>query len=157
MIIKTKKHKLETKTYILLALLNVNKELWWVWLIPVALASLTFFYATVWFIVIAMILSILYIAFWVAQFVAVTQLEQNKVMFEKMTYEIDSRQLLMKINTKQGMPLTWDMVKKVIVGKNRYVLVMSKAQLIELPKRIFNSENELKFFESILKRKGLLR
>jgi hypothetical protein len=87
----------------------------------------------------------------------VTQLEQNKVMFEKMNYEIDSRQLLMKINTKQGMPLTWDMVKKVSVGKNRYVLVISKAQLIELPKRIFNSDNEIKFFESILKRKGLVK
>jgi hypothetical protein len=157
MIIKTKKHKLETKTYIQLALLNVNKELWWVWLIPLVLASLTFFYSTVWFVVIAAILSILYVIFWVAQFVAVTQLEQNKVMFEKMNYEIDSRQLLMKINTKQGMPLTWDMVKKVSVGKNRYVLVISKAQLIELPKRIFNSDNEIKFFESILKRKGLVK
>ncbi len=155
MIIKTKKHKLETKQYIKLALLNVNREFWWVWLIPVGISALTLFYSTIWFVIIALILSILYILFWVAQFVAVTQMEQNKVMFEKLNYEIDSRQILMKLNTKQGMPLLWDMVKSVRKRGDGYLLIISKAQIIYLPKKIFNSENEIKFFETILKRKSL--
>ena len=157
MIIKTKKVKLENKTYIKQALLNVNIELWWVWLIPVGISALTFFYTTVWFVIIALVLSILYLLFWVAQFIAVTQLDQNKVMFEKMTYEIDSRQIIMKLNTKQGMPMNWDMIKKVRMGKEAYTLILSKAQLIYLPKKAFNSDNEIKFFESILKRKSLIK
>lgn len=157
MIIKTKKVKLENKTYIKQALLNVNIELWWVWLIPLGISALTFFYTTVWFVIIALVLSILYLLFWVAQFIAVTQLDQNKVMFEKMTYEIDSRQIIMKLNTKQGMPMNWDMIKKVRMGKEAYTLILSKAQLIYLPKKAFNSDNEIKFFESILKRKSLIK
>jgi hypothetical protein len=157
MIIKTKKTKLENKTYIRQALINVNLELWWVWLIPLGISALTFFYTTVWFIIIAVVLSLLYLLFWLAQFIAVTQLEQNKVMFEKMTYEIDSRQIIMKLNTKQGMPMNWDMIKKVRTGKEAYTLILSKAQLIYLPKKAFNSDNEIKFFESILKRKSLIK
>jgi hypothetical protein len=103
------------------------------------------------------VLSLLYLLFWLAQFIAVTQLEQNKVMFEKMTYEIDSRQIIMKLNTKQGMPMNWDMIKKVRTGKEAYTLILSKAQLIYLPKKAFNSDNEIKFFESILKRKSLIK
>lgn len=83
-------------------------------------------------------------------------MEQNKVMFEKMAYEIDSRQILMKLNTKQGMPINWNMIKKVETTKDAFVLTMSKAQFIHLPYKIFNSENDKKFVETILRRKGYL-
>ncbi len=79
------------------------------------------------------------------------------MIFDKMAYEIDSRQILMKINTKQGMPIQWNMIKNAEVRKDAYVLYMSKAQFIHLPFRIFNSENERKFMETILKRKELVK
>src|SRR5690554_5705298 len=96
------------------------------------------------------------LTFWVIQFAGVSQMEQNKVMFERLSYEIDSRQILMKINPKQGMPIKWDMIKRAKINKEDFTLVMSKAQFIHLPFRIFNTENERKFVETILRRKGFI-
>jgi hypothetical protein len=157
-VIKTKKYKLETKKYILLGLTNILKEQWWVGLIAVGVAALTVFYPeTIWFYIIAGVGLILYALFWIIQFAGVTQLEQNKVLFEKLSYEIDSRQILIKLNAKQGMPLTWDKILKAYKTKDAYLLVLSKAQFIHLPFRIFNSENELKFMDTILRRKEYIK
>lgn len=157
MIVKTRKYKLETGTYIKLAFANILKEQWWVILIFVALLVPTIFIPSWWWFIGATIALVLYLLFWLIQFAGVTQLEQNKVLFEKMSYEIDSRQVLMKLNPKQGMPITWDNVKKAQKGKDYYALYISKAQLIHLPFKIFNTENERKFLETILKRKGYLK
>jgi hypothetical protein len=155
MIVKTKKHKLETSTYIKLAMKNILIEQWWVFLIFLAIISLSYF--SFWFAVGAIVALILYLLFWLIQFAGVTQLEQNKILFEKLSYEIDSRQIMIKVNPKQGMPLTWDNVKKATKTAEAFILIISKAQLIELPYRIFNSDNEKKFVESILKRKGYIK
>ena len=139
-----------------MGLVNVLKEQWWVVLIAIAIACGYFWIASWWWISMAILAYILYLLFWVIQFAGVTQMEQNKVMFEKMSYEIDSRQILMKLNVKQGMPINWNMIKKVEAKKDAFVLTMSKAQFIHLPYKIFNSENDKKFVETILKRKGYL-
>ena len=81
----------------------------------------------------------------------------NKIIFEKMSYEIDSRQILMKLNAQQGMPVKWELIKKVDRTKEACILTMSKAQFIYLPFKIFNTENERKFLEAILRRKGYLQ
>lgn len=157
MIVKTKKYKLETKTYIKIGMLNILKEQWWVILIALAIASGYFFIASWWWISMAILAYVLYLLFWVIQFAGVSQMEQNKVMFEKLAYEIDSRQILMKVNPKQGMPIKWEMIKRAQINKDAFLLTMSKAQFIHLPFRIFNSENERKFVETILKRKGFIQ
>ena len=157
MIVKTKKYKLETGTYIKLGLQNILKEQWWVALIYLAICAMYLIIPSWWWIIGATIGLVLYVLFWVIQFAGIPQLEQNKVLFEKLGYEIDSRQILVKVSTKQGMPITWDMVKRAFVSKSHFVLVVSKAQLIHLPFRIFNNENQVKFVETILKRKGLVR
>ena len=158
MIIKTKKYKLENKTFIKLGLINIVKEQWWVLLIALGIAALTIFYPdTIWFYIIAGVGLLLYIAFWIIQLVGVTQMQQNKVLFEKLSYEIDSRQILIKLNPKQGMPLTWDKVQKAHKTKDAFLLTLSKAQFIHLPFKIFNSDNELKFMEAILKRKEYIK
>ena len=74
-----------------------------------------------------------------------------------MDYEIDSRQILMKLNAREGMPVQWNMIKRVELTKDAFVLYMSKTQFIHLPFRIFNTENEKKFMETILKRKKLIK
>lgn len=157
MIVKTKKYKLENKTFIKLGFLNIAKEQWWVLLIYFALNGGTFIWASWWWFIGATIALILYVLFWLIQFVGVTQLEQNKILFEKLSYEIDSRQILIKVNTKQGMPVQWDLIKKAQVTKDAFVFTMSKAQFIHLPYKIFTTDNERKFVESILKRKGLIK
>ena len=126
-------------------------------LIAVAIMCGAFFIFSWWWIIGALIALTLYILFWVIQFAGVTQLEQNKVLFERLSYEINSQQILIKVNPKQGMPLKWDMIKKARVGKDYFLLVVSKAQLIYLPFRIFNTDNERRFVETILKRKGYVK
>ncbi|MBB6326268.1 YcxB family protein [Algoriphagus aestuarii] len=157
MIVKTKKYQLETGTYIKMGLVSILKEQWWVILIALAIMCGYFWIPSIWWIIGALIAYGLYVLFWAIQFTGVTQMEQNKTIFEKMAYEIDSRQILMKINTRQGMPVQWNMIKKAEIRKDAYVLYLSKAQFIHLPFRIFNSENERKFMETILKRKELIK
>ena len=157
MIIKTKKYKLETGTYIKLAMKNILREQWWVFLIAIAIMCGYFIIPSIWWIIGALIALVLYILFWLIQFAGVTQLEQNKILFDKLSYEITSQQILIKVNPKQGMPLTWNNIKKAENTNEAYVLYVSKAQLIHLPFRIFNSENERKFMETIMRRKELIK
>lgn len=157
MIVKTKKYQLETGTYIKLAMMNILREQWWVGLIALAIISLTFIIPTWWFFIGTVIAFILYLLFWLIQFAGVTQLEQNKILFQKLSYEIDSRQILIKVNPKQGMPMTWDNIKKAKIRKDYFLFIVSKAQLIYLPFKIFNTENERKFVETIIRRKGYIK
>ncbi len=157
MIVKTKKYKLETSTYIKLAMKNILREQWWVFLIAIAIMCGYFIIPSIWWIIGALIALVLYILFWLIQFAGVTQLEQNKILFDKLSYEITSQQILIKVNTKQGMPLTWNNIKKAEINKEAYILYVSKAQLIHFPFRIFNTENERKFVETIMRRKELIK
>jgi hypothetical protein len=157
MIVKTKKYKLETGTYIKIGLKNIIKEQWWVGLIYLGICAMYFIIPSWWWIIGATIALVLYVLFWLIQFAGIPQLEQNKILFEKLGYEIDSRQILVKVSSKQGMPITWDMIKRAAIGKNDFTLVVSKAQIIHLPFRIFNNDNQVKFVETILKRKGLIK
>lgn len=157
MIVKTKKYKLGTGTYIKIGLKNIMKEQWWVLLIVAAICSGAFFIPSNWWFIGAGIGLILYFLFWLIQFGGMTQLEQGKILFEKLNYEIDSRQVLIKVSSKQGMPVKWDQIKRAWKGKNHFVLVLSKAQFIYLPFKIFNTENQIKFIETILRRKGYIK
>lgn len=156
MIVKTKKYKLENGTYIKLGLRNVLREQWWVGLIVIALCCGYIWIPNIWWFIGTGIAAVLYVLFWVIQFAGVSQMEQSKMWFERMGYEINSQQILIKINSKQGMPIKWDQIKRARKGKDYFLLVMNKAQLIHLPFRIFNTENERKFVETILKRKNLI-
>ena len=156
MIVKTKKYKLTTNTYIQLGLRNILQEQWWVLLIALAIMSGTFFIKTIWFVLGANIALLLYFLFWLLQFYGITYLEQNQLLFERLRYEISSQQIMAQVNAKQGMPIQWDQIKRAIKGKDYFLLVISKAHLIHLPHKIFNSKHEIKFVETILKRKGLI-
>lgn len=79
------------------------------------------------------------------------------MLFERFAYEITSQQIIMKINAREGMPMKWDQIKRAQAGKDYYLLFVNKAQMIHLPFKIFNTENERKFVGSILKNKGLIK
>jgi hypothetical protein len=74
-----------------------------------------------------------------------------------LSYEVTSKQIIAQINTKQGMPILWEQIKRVKQGKDAFLLIISKTHLVHLPYKIFNSSHEIKFMETILKRKGLLK
>lgn len=157
--IKTKKYQLESKTYVNIALKNVMKKFWWAWLIPVAIMLIPFFApnALWWCFGIALTLSILYVLFWVIQFTAITKLDQYKMLFERLSYEINSKNIMIKLNAKQGMPINWEQITAAKKGKDHFLLEISMAQFIYLPFSIFKGEHETKFLESILRRKGLIQ
>lgn len=156
MFVKTKKYKLASNTYIKLGMKNIIREQWWVFLIALAIASGTFFIYTYWFIIGAIIGLSLYFLFWLIQFYGITQLEENQIIFEKLSYEITSHQVLVQFSAKQGMPIPWNQIKSAVQGKDYFLLVVSRGQLIHLPHKIFNSKHEIKFVETILKRKRFI-
>lgn len=157
MIVKTKKYQLGTSTYIKLGMMNILRSQWWAILIAIAIACMTFVIPSHWWWIGALIALVLYGLFWLIQFAGVPQLEQNKILFERLSYEITSQQILIKLNPKQGMPMKWENIKKAVIGKDHFLLVLSKAQFIYLPFKIFNSENERKFMETILRRKNYIQ
>lgn len=157
MIVKTRKYKLETGKYIKIALEGVLRQQWWVGLIVLGIMAGSLIIWSHWWITGALIAFVLYLLFWIIQFAGITQMEQGKVLFERLNYEITSQQILIKISSKQGMPIKWDQVKRVKKTKLGFILWMSKVQIIYLPLKIFNSENERKFLETILRRKEYIK
>lgn len=158
MIIKTRNYKLEKKTYISLALKNILLQQGWIaGVVALAICLCYFWIPSIWWFIGALIGLGLYLLFWWIQFFGVTQLEQGKMLFEKFSYEINSQQILMKINPREGMPLKWDQIKKASIGKDYFVMFVNKAQLIYLPFKIFTNENERKFLTSILRTKGFIK
>jgi YcxB-like protein len=157
MIVKTRHYRLEKNDYRRFALKNILREQWWVGLIALAICLGYFWIPSIWWFIAAIIGAGLFVLFWWIQFYGVTQLDQSKMLFERLSYEITSQQIMIKLNTREGMPLKWDQFKKVELGKDYFLLFVNKAQLILLPFKIFNSENERKFLISILKNKGLVK
>ncbi len=160
--IRTKRYALDTKKYIWLAMKQFFKaQMKWL-LLPLfllmvnAIISLTGVYPNIWIYVVIIVGVLLYILFWLIQFTGITQLEQYKPMFDKYIYEIDQRQILMKINAKEGGVMKWDMIKEAYKDKEAYILVMSRGQFIYLPYTIFNSDHDTKLFDRILRQKGLI-
>jgi YcxB-like protein len=163
MIVKTKKYALDKNKYTKMAFSRHIKSQWYWLLIPAAvfllgiILSLTGVYKNYWIPIVAVLGAGGYVGFWYAQFYYVTTMEQNKQIFEKFMYEIDSRQILAKINQKEGGIIKWDQIQSVEKTPDAYLLVLNKAQFIHLPFTIFNSEHDIKLLDSILTRKNLLK
>lgn len=158
MIVRTKNYKLDKKVYIKLALTNILlKQGWIAALVATALCLCFLWVPSIWWFIAAFTGLALYVLFWWIQFFGVTQLEQGKLLFEKFSYEISSQQILMKINPREGMPMKWDMIKSAKAGKDYYMLVVNKAQIIYWPFKIFNTDNERKFVGNVMKTKGLIK
>ncbi|WP_025762073.1 YcxB family protein [Dyadobacter tibetensis] len=160
--VRTKKYALPTKKYIRLAMLHFFKSQYKWSLIPIALIfinavlNLTGVYPNLWIYITVFVATLLYVLFWLVQFAGITQLDQYKTMFQKFSYEIDSRQILMKLNQKEGSIMKWEQIQNAYKDKEGYILVISKGQFIYLPFTVFNSDHEHKMFERILKQKEFL-
>ena len=162
MVVKTKKFALDKKHYIKKAFADqISKMKIW-FLIPAAVAVLGLglhfsgVYKNWWILIVAIIGAILFAAFWYIQFYAATQMEQNKQMFDKFAYEVDSRQILVKLNAKEGGVIKWDMVQTAEKDSTGFYLHMGRGQFLHFRNDVFNSEHDQKLFESILRRKNLL-
>ena len=160
--IKTKKYGLEKNKYIAMCMRQLFANQWkWAFL-PLALVGLNVFlnlsgtYKNYWIYIFLAIGVIGYILFWLIQFTGITQLAQYKQLFDKYRYEIDSRQIFMKISDKEGGMIKWDMILSAYKDKEAYVLEMGKYQFIYLPLTIFNNDNDRKLMDKIMRDKGLI-
>jgi hypothetical protein len=162
MIVKTKKYQLDAKTYRRICMKQIFKKQWW---LPVSIFAgiiilnllLNLVYPNIWIFFIAPFGLLGWYWFWWIQFTGAPQLPQMKPMFEKFTYEISGKDIMMKVNAKEGMQMKWEMVKSVEKTNDEFILMMSVAQFIHLPFRIFNSDNDIRFVEAIMKRRNLLK
>lgn len=160
--IKTKKFSLDKNKYTAIAMRQFFKEqLKWS-LVPMAIIfinailNLTGTYKNIWIYIFAVLGAGLYILFWYVQYVGITQLEQYKQLFQKYRYEIDSRQILMKLSDKEGGVIKWDMIRSAYKRKDGYVLDISRGQFIYLPFDVFNSDTDKRLMDKILKDKSLI-
>lgn len=177
MAIRTKKHQLDTNTYTSIAMGRVWRREWWYALIPFAVGLLpAIIWHSWWWLALSVALTLLYVLFRSAQVTGVTQVEQSKPLFEKMSYEFDNKQIVLRRSEKEGMRLTWDMIGEVKREPAGYLLLLKSPELpeevkgfkrwmartfdapifVEVPDRIFNSGNDQKLFEAMLRRKSLL-
>ncbi len=157
MIVKTKKYKMSTTLYVKLGIQNILRMQWWIFPLLALFISVTFFIKTIWFVLIGIVSFICYLTFWLIQFYGLTQLDTNRPMFERVAYEINNQHFMMQINPKQAMAIPWTEITKAHKKKRYFLLVLSKVQFFYLPFKIFNTDNEIKLFKTILQRKGLLK
>ena len=126
--IRTKKTQLTTDTYTKMVMGEVWKKDWVYALIPFALGLVpALFVHSWWWIVLAVVLTILFVLFRSAQVTGITQMEQSKPLFERMAFEMDNKQLLLRVGPeKEGkaMQLTWDMIGRVRRDADAYVLYL---------------------------------
>ena len=156
---KTKKYQVPVNTYVKIGMMNVIKEWWWAFLVPVVLVILGFIIGGGWawgLAITAFVLTLLYLIFWGVQFYGLSQVPQGKVLFDKMSYEFEQKQIKILKTQKEGMMMPWENIKKVSKTKDAYILKLSLVQYIHLPFSIFQTENDLRFTEKLFERKGLM-
>ncbi len=162
MLIKTKKYELTPKTYRRVGIRYILRKQWWlpvaifVGVIVLNIIINALGYRNWWIYMLAPLGAWLWYLFWWIQYTGIPQLPQNQVMFEKYSYEISSQNILMKKTPQEAMMFKWDLIKEAYKSKDAITLVISKGQFLHFPFKIFNSENEIKFLETILMRKNLL-
>lgn len=147
MIVKTKKYVLTPKAYMNIAIRHRAREDWWVFGIAAVIACFAIFIHSIWFPILAIIGLSGYFLFWFLQFYGVRYLEQAQMLFLPATYEISGKQIMIKLASNKGMPIEWKNIKKVLFGRDYFLIVISKAHLIYLPYKIFNGENDIKFLK----------
>lgn len=159
---KTKKYQLDNKTYRQVGLRSIYRQQWW---LPLSIflgiillnVLLNLVYPNIWIFFLALLAPLFHYLFWLVVFTGAPQQEQMKPWFEKVNYEINGKEIMMKINARQGMPIKWEMIKGAERNKDGFILYFSKAQFVYLPFKIFKSENDIQFVDAILRRKELLK
>lgn len=176
--VRTKKYQLEKETYTRMALTQVWKRDWWQAVIPLVVLLLpAAFSFSWWWVGAAVLVTVLYVLLRSAQVTGVTQLEQSKILFQRMSYEFEPRHIAMRSNDKeQPRGMTWDTIERVARDKDAYVLYLKQPDVTDhvagwraglaklmwvpvflyVPTRIFNSGKDQQLFENLLRRKGLL-
>ncbi|MGL4630699.1 MAG: YcxB family protein [Leadbetterella sp.] len=162
MIVKTKKFSLDKNIYIKKAFAKQFKVIQKWLAIPVAIAVLglalhfTGTYKNWWILITAIVGGGLFVLFWYAQFYAAANMDQNKQMFDKFMYEIDSSKILVKLNDREGGIIKWEEIQSAEKDEIGYTLHRGRGMMLHFPYKVLNSDHDIKLLETILSRKNLL-
>lgn len=175
--IRTKKYQFDTNTYTRLAMAEVWRREWWYAAVPFAVGLLpALFVHSWWWLALAVVLTVLYALLRSAQVTGVTQMEQSKPLFERMSYELDQRHIVLRQTEQKALAMSWESIGRVrrdpdgfrlylkpgeapaeLAGWRRWVArTFDVPVFLHLPLRLFNSDNDRKLFEALLRRKNLL-
>ncbi len=175
--IVTKKTQFDTNAYTRLAMAEVWRKDWVYAFVPFAIGLLpAIVWHSWWWLAVSALLTLAFVLLRSAQVTGVTQMEQSKPLFERMSFEMDQKQLLLRVSKEKAMQLTWDMIGKVRRDGDAYLLYLKPGVppegtapwrlwlgrtfdvpvFLHLPQRVFNSDNDRKLFEALLRRKSLL-
>ncbi|RZL00109.1 MAG: hypothetical protein EOO62_24210 [Hymenobacter sp.] len=176
--IRTKKYQFDPNTYTRIAMAEVWRKEWWRALIPFAVGVLpAIIWPSWWWLLLGALLALLFVLVRSSLVTGVTQMEQSKPLFERMSYEADQRFLVLRKNDKeQPMALPWEQIGRVRRDPDAYLLYFKQMEppaelapwrrwvartfdvpvFLHLPLRLFNNDNDRKLFEALLRRKGLL-
>lgn len=154
--IRTNKHQIPKKLYVKTCFQQVMRDFWWAWGIPILFLVVGLFYAFWTMFIIALTLSLLYplLAYLVLR--ALSEVPENKAMFSRFSFDITPQNIMMRVNVREGMNVTWDKVKKVTVKDDHFMIHMARFQFLHLPTKIFKNKNDVGLFKLILRRKGFL-
>ena len=176
--IRTKKYQFDPNTYTRIAMTEVWRKEWWRALIPFAVGVLpAIIWPSWWWLALGLLLALLFVLVRSSLVTGVTQMEQSKPLFERMSYEADQRYLVLRKNDRdQPMALAWEQIGRVRRDPDAYLLYFKQQEppaelpawrrwvartfdvpvFLHLPLRLFNNDNDRKLFEALLRRKGLL-
>lgn len=156
--IKTRKFRMEPAEFTKIAMSSSLKKLWWAFLIPIAIIApgLYWMSALPWLLGTAVILTVLFVGLMYVFFKNFHTLPQGKMLFEKVAFYIDNQSMKVMVSEQEGMEVKYDLVKRLEVHPGKWVLFLSPVQFFIIPHTLFQSENDFKLAENILKRRGLI-
>ena len=154
--IRTNKHQIPKKLYIRTCFEQVMRDYWWAWGIPPLFLIVGIFYAFWTMFTIAITLAILYPLFAYLVLMALSEVPENKAMFSRLSFDISPQNITMRINPREGMNVTWDKIKKVVIKEDYFMMHMERFQFLHIPIKIFKNKNDVGLFKLILRRKGFL-
>lgn len=155
---KTKKYELPINTFVKIGMNLALRQFWWGFLVPLVLLIPGFIWGgLIWWGIGFIVLEALYVLFWYIQFYGVSQVPQGKPLFERMFYEFENKHIKIMKSEREGNFLPYDQIKQVIKDKEGFILrIDNRFSFLYLPYAIFTGEQDIKFVEMLLRRKGLL-
>ena len=175
--IKTKKYQFDPNTYTRIAMGEVWRKEWWRALIPFAVGVLpAAIWPSWWWLLLGVALAAVFALVRSSLVTGITQQEESKFLFERMNYEADQRQLILRQSEQKAMALPWNAIGRVRREPDAFLLYFKSGDppaelapwrrwiartfavplFLHLPLRLFNNDNDRKLFEALLRRKGLL-
>ena len=164
-IAKTKKYQVQLKDYMREGLKLAFTTFWYAFLVPVVIVGLAIIWpkATTWLVVTAIVLTVLWVGFWVLQFYALKILPQGKEYFERQWLEFFDKGMAIRRHANEKPEemrgLTFDMISRAKLTSKALMFFMgaSKVSFFYIPLEAFASQHDFKTVENLLKRRGLLK